>query len=323
MNAAVLHTLGKPPRYEQFREPVPAGDEVLVQVRAAALKPVDKQMASGAHYASPRELPVVCGIDGVGRLEDGSRVFFAGPRPPFGAMAERTVVQRARCWPIPDGLDDVVAAALVNPGMSAWLSLAWRAKLAPGETVLVIGATGTTGKLAVQIAKLLGAGRVIAAGRNEEAMAGLRALGADETVKITEKRQELTNAFAQQASGSGFHVILDYLWGAPTESLLAAITTAGFAPSHSGRMRLIQVGESAGATISLRAAALRSSPLEIVGAGSGSMPPIDMIRDIYNELLARAAAGELRIETQAVPLAEIEEAWERKPASGTRFVIVP
>ena len=323
MNAAVLHTLGKPPRYEQFREPVPAGDEVLVQVRAAALKPVDKQIASGAHYASPRELPVVCGIDGVGRLEDGSRVFFAAPRHPFGAMGERTVVQHVRCWPIPKGLDDIVAAALVNPGMSAWLSLAWRAKLAPGETVLVIGATGTTGKLAVQIAKLLGAGRVIAVGRNEDALDGLRALGADATVKITENRQELSNAFVQQASGRGFHVILDYLWGAPTESLLAAITTAGFTPSHSGRMRLIQVGESAGATIALPAAALRSSPLEIVGAGSGAMPPMNMIRDIYNELLARAVAGELRIETQAVPLAEIEGAWERKPASGIRLVMVP
>jgi NADPH2:quinone reductase len=323
MNAAVLHTLGKPPRYEQFREPVPVGNETVVHVRAAALKPVEKQMASGSHYASPREFPVVCGIDGVGRLEDGSRVFVAAPRRPFGAMAERTVVERVRCWPVPEGLDDTAAAALVNPGMSAWLSLAWRAKLGSGETVLVIGATGTTGKLAVQIAKLLGAGRVIAAGRNEDALAGLRTLGADSTLKTSENREELARAFAGEAGKGGFQVIIDYLWGSPTEALLAAITSAGFAPSHSGPMRLVQVGESAGPTISLPAAALRSSALEILGAGSGAMPPMDMIRDIYNQLLARAVAGELRIETQPVPLAEIEDAWERNHASGVRLVIVP
>jgi NADPH:quinone reductase-like Zn-dependent oxidoreductase len=98
MNAAVLHSLGKPRRYEPFPEPVPTGEEVLVQVRAASLKPVDKQMASGSHYASPRELPVVCGIDAVGQLEDGSRVFFAAPRRPHGAMSERTVVHKARCF---------------------------------------------------------------------------------------------------------------------------------------------------------------------------------------------------------------------------------
>jgi NADPH:quinone reductase-like Zn-dependent oxidoreductase len=323
VNAAVLHILGQPPRYVQFREPIPTGEELLVHVRAAALKPVDRQMASGAHYASPRELPIVCGIDGVGRLEDGSRVFFAAPRRPFGAMAERTVVDGARCWPVPEGLSDIVAAALVNPGMSAWLTLAWRAKLAGGETVLVIGATGTTGRLAVQISKLLGAGRVIAAGRNEAALAELYSSGADAAVKIGENRKELASRFAQEAEKGGFHVILDYLWGAPTEALLEAITGAGFALSHSGRMRLVQVGESAGATISLPAAALRSSGLEILGAGSGAMPPMDMIRDIYAQLFAHAAAGDLRIATQSVPLGEVEDAWARKLASGVRLVLVP
>jgi len=125
MNAAVLHTLGKPPRYEQFPEPVPNGQETLGHVRVTAVKPVDKQMAKGSHYARASELPVVCGIDGVGKLEDGSRVFFAAPRRPHGAMAERTVVDQARCWRVPEGLDDISAAALDNPSMSAWLSLAF------------------------------------------------------------------------------------------------------------------------------------------------------------------------------------------------------
>src|SRR5579864_5100055 len=133
MNAAVLHILGKPPQFESFPEPVAADGEVIVQVRAAALKPVDKQMASGSHYASPRELPVVCGADGVGQLEDGTRVFFGGPRKPYGAMAERTVVRRAQCFPVPDELDDLTAAAIPNPGVSAWLSLTHRAKLVASE----------------------------------------------------------------------------------------------------------------------------------------------------------------------------------------------
>ena len=142
MNAAVLHTLGRPPRFEPFSDPVAGQGEVIVEVRAAALKPVDKQLAAGSHYASSRELPLVSGADGVGLLEDGARVFFGGPRPPYGAMAERTVVRRVQCFPVPDALDNETAAAIPNPGVSAWLSLKHRARLAPGETVLILGATG-------------------------------------------------------------------------------------------------------------------------------------------------------------------------------------
>ena len=170
MNAAVLNTINQKPCFAQFPEPVAEENEVIVHVRAAALKPIDKQMASGSHYAAHGKLPVVCGMDGVGRLDDGTRVFFGGPRPPYGSMAERTVVSRARCFPIPDNVNDDIAAAVVNPGLSAWGAFVWRAQLAPGETVLILGATGVTGKLAIQMAKLLGAGRVIAVGRNEQVL---------------------------------------------------------------------------------------------------------------------------------------------------------
>jgi NADPH:quinone reductase-like Zn-dependent oxidoreductase len=139
MDAAVLHVLGEVPRHEQFPDPVPRENEVIVHVHAASLKPIDKQLASGSHYASPRELPVVCGSDGVGHLSDGKRVFFGGPRSPYGAMAQRTVVNPAFCFPIPDSLDDETAAAPPNPGVSAWLSLTYRAKLTPGENVLILG----------------------------------------------------------------------------------------------------------------------------------------------------------------------------------------
>src|SRR5579859_1045763 len=191
MKAAVLHKLGSEPCYEDFVEPAAQDGEILVRVRAASLKSVDKQMAAGSHYASPKELPAICGMDGVGTLEGGSRVFFGGPRRPYGAMAERTVAPRAFCFPVPAGIDDETAAALPNPGVSAWLSLKYRAKLAPGETVLILGATGVTGQLAVQIAKLLGAKRVIGAGRNPEMLGKLTGLGADATIQIGADAGEL------------------------------------------------------------------------------------------------------------------------------------
>ena len=123
MQAALPHALGKSPRFEEFPDPTPGEGEVLINVSAAALKPVDKQMAAGTHYVSPREFPVVCGMDGVGRLADGKRVFFGGARRPYGAMAEHTVVRRLQWFSVPEGLDDVTAAAIPNPGVSAWLSL--------------------------------------------------------------------------------------------------------------------------------------------------------------------------------------------------------
>lgn len=321
MYAAVLHAQGESPRYEEFAEPVARDGEAIVHVSAAALKPVDRQMANGSHYASFREFPVVCGLDGVGCLDDGARVYFAGARRPFGAMAERTVVHRARCWPVPDNVDDITAAAIVNPGMSAWLTLAQSAQLTAGETVLILGATGTTGKLAVQIAKLLGAGRVVAAGRNQQMLKSLHSLGADATIRLQGPGQELTDAFAREAGVAAYDVIIDYLWGWPTEALLAALTRPDLNPARSSRMRLIQVGESAGPTITLPAAALRSSGLEIVGAGSGAVPPLEVLLDTYHQLMARAASGELRIDTERAPLADIEDVWPREQP--TRLVIIP
>jgi NADPH2:quinone reductase len=318
MNAAVLHTLGKPPRFEKFPEPVPGEDEVVVHVRTAALKPVDKQMAGGTHYASFRELPAVCGLDGVGWLDDGTRVFFAGPRRPYGAMAERTVVRRAQCFPVPEGLSDEVAAALPNPGVSAWLTLNARAKLAPGEIVLILGATGVTGKLAVQIAKILGAGRVIAAGRNEKVLNTLRELGADATIHLDQSSDELTKAFARHAADTGFQVVIDYLWGPPTEALLAALTRNEFVPAGS-ETRLVQVGESAGPAITLPAAVLRSTPLTIVG--TAGMPAPDILTDALQQVLSYGASGKLRIDTMRVPLAEIEDAWQREQRA--RLVVLP
>ena len=319
MDAAVLHSLGRSPRYEQFPEPVAGDGEVTVEVHAAALKPIDKQLAAGSHYASPREFPLVCGTDGVGRLGDGQRVFFGGARPPFGTMAQRTVVSRAFTFPVPDNLSDETAAALPNPGVSAWLSLSFRARLAPGENVLVLGATGTAGKLAVRIAKLLGAGRVVAAGRNQAVLGTLNALGADATISLDAPAQELEQAFAREAGGQGFQVVIDFVWGRPAEAFLAAITRREFAVIRSAT-RFVQVGESAGPAISLPAAVLRSTPITIMG--TAGIPGRDVLADALDRVMAYAANGELGIETERVPLADVEAAWQREPQD-RRLVIVP
>jgi NADPH:quinone reductase-like Zn-dependent oxidoreductase len=320
MKAAVLHELGKVPRCEDFAEPTAGTDEAIVRVRSASLKAIDKQLAGGSHYASPRELPVVCGTDGVGDLEDGTRVFFGGPRRPYGAMAERTVVPRAYCFPVPSGLDDDRAAALPNPGISAWLSLTHRAKLAPGETVLILGATGVIGQLAVQMAKLLGARRVIGAGRNERMLSMLSELGADATIQLDQLQDSLKDAFARAAGDEGFDVIIDYLWGRPTEALLAAITKSEFAVVTK-ETRLVQAGESAGPTISLPAAVLRSTALTILG--TAGIPSREVLVEAMQQVMTRAARGELRIETERAPLADIARAWQRQGPSGRRIVVTP
>src|SRR5262249_28149731 len=284
MNAAVLHTINQPPHFEQFPEPIPEENEVIVRVRAAALKPIDKQMASGSHYASPRQVPFVCGTDVGGQLSDGQRVFFGGCRPPYGGMAQRTVVPKAFVFPIPTALTDELAAALPNPGVSAWLALTFRAKLAPGENVLILGATGVTGRLAVRIARLLGAGRVVAAGRNQGILDSLRLLGADGIIRLDSSAQDLHESFAREAGPSGFQVVIDYVWGRPTEAFLSAVTRTRIATIGS-ETRLVQVGESAGPTISLPAAVLRSTALTILG--TAGIPSCDHREGIADEAVHR------------------------------------
>ncbi|HET9401856.1 MAG TPA: zinc-binding alcohol dehydrogenase family protein [Candidatus Acidoferrales bacterium] len=319
MKAAVLHRLGVTPRCEDFAEPTAQDGEALIRVRAASLKSVEKQMAAGSHYASPKEFPAICGLDGVGELEDGTRVFFGGPRKPFGAMAERTVAPRAFCFSLPPSIDDATAAALPNPGISAYLVLTQNAKLVQGERVLILGATGIAGKLAVQIAKLLGASSIVAGGRNPEALNNLRELGADATIQLDQTEDQLQKSFSRESGKEGFNVVIDYVWGKPTEAFLAAMTQSEFM-SIGSETRLIQVGESAAPVISLPAAVLRSRALTI--RGTAGIPPRDALATAMKQVMDWAAAGLLRIETQTVPLTEIEEAWSR-PDRSRRLVVIP
>ena len=184
---------------------------------------------------------------------------------------------------------------------------------------MILGATGVAGTLAVQTAKLLGAGRVIAAGRNERSLAALGELGADATLRVDRPEHELVEAFAAEARDGGFDVVIDYLWGRPTEALIAAISQRGLT-HHARRVRLVDVGDSAGPTLSLPAAVLRSSALEIYGSGPGTIPLTTIIQAVpqFIEVLAR---GELRLEAVPVPLEEIGDAWEGGERHGGRLVV--
>ncbi|MGD0893398.1 MAG: zinc-binding alcohol dehydrogenase family protein [Terracidiphilus sp.] len=305
MKAAVVNVLGEVPKYQSFADPVAQEGEVLIKVRAAGLHPIVKGRASGTHYSSDGVVPMVPGVDGVGTLEDGRRVYFGFARAPFGTMSELTVAPKKMTIPLPDGIDDVQAAAIANPGMSAWIALKERGHLAAGETVLILGATGVAGQLAIQVARYLGAKRVIGVGRNVEALASA---DLDQVIALGQPEDAIRDAFAAEAA-KGIDVVIDYLWGRPTELLLEALAK-GFKASATPSTRLVEVGASAGATITLPAAVLRSVDLTMLGSGFGAAK-LDVIFAAIPILFSLAAEGKLKIDAEAVPLAQAESAWNR------------
>jgi len=317
MKAAIVRTSGRPPVYADFAEPVPCAGESRITVTAAAISPVVKSRASGRHYSSSGQFPFVAGLDGVGRLDDGRRVYFVLPKAPYGSMAERAVVPAAHCLPVPDGLDDVTAAAIANPGMSSWAAYIERARLKPGETVLVNGATGTAGRLAVQIARHLGAGKVVATGRNAEALRAVAALGADVTIPLGEDPAALEESFQAQFA-EGVDVVIDYLWGPSAERLLVAAARAG---AEAVPIRFVQVGAVSGPEITLPGAVLRSSAIELMGSGIGSVP-LDRFVHCIGGLLQAAGPAGFRIAARPVPLSQVEQAWpEDDSARRTVFTL--
>jgi NADPH2:quinone reductase len=320
MHAAVVRAFDAPPSYAEFADPLPEAGEVAVTVTAAGLHPIVKSLANGTHYGSTGELPFVPGVDGVGRLEDGIRVFFGGGHSPFGTFAERSLAAKVICIPLPEGLDDTTAAGLANPAMSSWVALSARAKFVAGESVLILGATGVAGQLAVQIAKRRGARRVVGVGRNPETLAGLKALGADAVISLEQEQDALVAAFRDEFAGEGVDVVLDYLWGQPAESALKAIAQKGLS-KLAARVRFVQIGSSAGQTISLNAATLRSSGLELLGSGFGSAS-LDQIKMAVGEFFKTAAENPFQFNVKTAPLSEVEALWN-SPERGTRLVFVP
>jgi NADPH:quinone reductase-like Zn-dependent oxidoreductase len=317
MKAAIVVEAGKTPIYGDFDAPVAADGENLISVVAAALSPVVIGRASGSHYSFSAEVPFVVGVDGVGRLDNGRLVYFILPKAPYGSMAEQVAVPAEQCVDLPEGLDAVSAAAIANPGMSSWAAYRERAKLVAGETVLVNGATGAAGRLAVQIAKHMGAKRVVATGRNVDVLQSLKALGADVIVPLTANPDELERRFKEQFA-DGVDVVIDYLWGKTAELLLVAGAKAG---KEAVPIRFVQVGSLSGPDITLPSAALRSSAITLMGSGFNGIPR-DRILKAIDELLKATVPGKFEIETNAVPLSEVARAWGKDAGKG-RTVFIP
>jgi NADPH:quinone reductase-like Zn-dependent oxidoreductase len=313
MHAAVVRSFDRPPRYESVDPPRAAGEhEVVVDVLAAGLHPRVRSSADGSHYTSGGELPLIPGIDGVGRTGRGELLYFVLPDTTLGAMAEQTVVDRRRSVPLPDGTDVAMIAAGMNPAMSSWIALRRRIALQPGQSVLVLGATGNAGQLAVEIAKRLGAGEVIGAGRDPERLAALAGLGADVTVSLAD------DAFGEAAAD--VDVVVDYLWGPPAAGAMRALLTRR--RDRSRPLDWIQIGSVAGPDLALPSAALRAANLRIMGSGQGSVGTAAIVAELP-ALAAEITAGTLSVNAAARPLSEVEEVWNAPPAAGRRIVFTP
>jgi NADPH:quinone reductase-like Zn-dependent oxidoreductase len=317
MKAAVVTKFGRAPRYADAPEPQANGEhEVVVEVLAAALSPRVRSQAAGAHYTSTDELPLIPGIDGVGRLPSGKLIYFLLPDTKKGAMAERTTVDLRRAVELPKDADPIKFAAVMNPAMASWVALRRRITFRRGQSVLVLGATGNAGRCALQVAKRLRASQIIAVGRGAEHMPDLTRLGANRVIELGDDasiKHELADA------GKEIDVVLDFLWGEPTRTALTAII-----PNRTNDEQLltwIQIGSVAGPESPIPSAALRAANLQIIGSGQGSVAPCDYRKEV-EELASEVITGTFDTPARCVPLSEVEAVWS-DTSSSERIVIVP
>lgn len=320
MKAAVLKQLGELPVYGDFPDPVPQNAEQLVlHVKAAALKNIDKLKTAPGTYLSYRELPTVVGIDGVGVLEDGTKVYAQGIT---GMMAEKALIAKGRYTVLPEGIDLATAAALPNAVLGSAMALHARAGLKAGDVVIINGATGVTGQVAIQVAKHLGASKVIAIGRNEAALKKLKALGADEVISLHEDENAIIGKLKEIEKQTPVDIVIDYLWGRPAELIIQALKVEG-PNTNMHKIKLVTVGDMAGQNMTLHSGALRSADIEVLGSGLGNLTPKDFGEFgavILPKMFALAVEGKLKLETHQMELAAIHAAWH-SPANGKRVVL--
>jgi NADPH:quinone reductase-like Zn-dependent oxidoreductase len=322
MKAAVIFQRDELPRYVDFPEPEARGnDELLASVRAVAIKHFDESRSSGKHYSSvaDRQKAQVPGGDGVCMLADGRRVYAMGVS---GMLAEKALIDRDRMVIVPEELNDIIAAALPNAVIGSAMALRFRASIQPGETVLINGATGFTGRIAVQIAKHYGAGKVIATGRNHDSLQALLSLGADEIISTQQSDEQYMEQISTTHAANPIDIVIDYLWGHSASLILTALKGNG---NFTHKTRFISVGSVTGDKIELSASNLRSVNLQLSGSGLGSWTKED-VRKLFSEILPEtfllAAQGKLKIETTCVSLKNIETIWDMKVPDGKRLIVV-
>jgi NADPH:quinone reductase-like Zn-dependent oxidoreductase len=319
MNAAVVTSFAEPPHYQQAEVPRPrSADEALVDVLAVGLHRRVRTGAAGAHYTSSGTLPMIPGIDAVGRRSDGRLIYFAATDDVIGTMADKALADARRWIELPDDADVAKIAAAVNPAMSSWVALRRRVPLRPGQAVLVLGATGNAGAMAVQVAKRLGAGHVAAAGRDPGRLRALTSAGADDLVELTSDADATGKALAAAAAESD--IVIDYLWGKPAQQAITALLSAR--PDRGRALDWIQIGAVAGPTIELPSVALRSANFRLQGSGQGSVPVRDYLAELP-ALVDEIDAGTIAVTASTMPLADVEQIWTRAEAPGERTVLVP
>ncbi|MEV0094020.1 zinc-binding alcohol dehydrogenase family protein [Streptomyces sp. NPDC050738] len=319
MRAAVVHSFDSPPRCDTFPDPTPTGEhEVLVDVLAAGLHPRVRSAADGSHYTSDGTLPLIPGIDAVGRTREGELLYFVAPDGAPGTMAERAVVDRRRAITLPPGTDPVAVAAAMNPAMSSWVALRRRVDFRPGGSVLVMGATGNAGQLAVQIAGHLGAARVIGAGRDRRRLDLLKSLGADDVIALDGDEDDIADRLASAAAD--VDVVIDYLWGRPAQQAMPALLTAR--TDRSKALAWVQIGSMAGQDITLPSYLLRAGNLNIMGSGQGSVTTAGILDELPS-LAREIASGAFAVDPVAMPLDQVEQAWAAPADPGRRIVITP
>ena len=302
MRAAILRAYGGTPEVGEFDAPSGAVADVL----AAGLNPIDLRLASGELARPP--LPAVVGKEGIARL-DGRRVYFESG----GAFAQHVALDPAEVVEVPDGLEDGHAVCFGIAGLAAWIALERRAQVREGETVLILGASGIVGMIAVQVARRLGAARVVAAARNPRRLERAEALGADATVRLDASGAALTARF-REAAGGDVDVVFDPLWGPPAA---AAVEALGF------RGRLVQLGQSAGAEAPLASAPIRFRELSIIGHANAASP-FEERKAALERMFALASAGELVADYEELPLEAVGEAWRRQAESpNVKLVLRP
>ena len=319
MNAAVVTSFAEPPRYQRFEvsEPSVAG-EVLADVLAVGLHPRVRSGAAGKHYTSSGTLPMIPGVDGVGRLSDGKLVYFAADDDVLGTMADKALVDPRRSVELPDGADVAKVAAAMNPAMSSWVALRRRVQIKPGQSVLVLGATGNAGAMAVQVARRLGAGRVVGAGRDLDRLRALIPAGADDVVQLTDDTDATGQALS--AAAAEVDIVLDYLWGVPAQQAITALLTAR--SDESRALDWIQIGSVAGPTIELPSAALRSANFRLQGSGQGAVSPRAYLAELPS-LVDEITVGAIAVRANVVPLADVRDAWISEETPGERTVLIP
>jgi NADPH:quinone reductase-like Zn-dependent oxidoreductase len=312
MRAAVVTDFTQPPVLAEFAEPDPVDGEVVVEIRAAAVSNLVRLVAAGKHYSSAANPPMVAGVDGVGQLSDGSLVYVPGVRSPWGTIADRAAVSLAAVRPVPDGLSAVQASAVVNAAFASWLPLTRILEPGATPTVLVIGATGAAGSVAVPVAKHLGAKRVIAVGRDGEALRRTTDRGADEVIPIDDGLE----GALERVGADGIDVVLDFLWG--ETAALALPVLARTAPHPQYRMDWVNLGALGGAHVPLDATLLRMSDLHVWGSGAGAYTA-ERRRDMVDAALDLAAKDVIAVDAQERSLADVASTWTDRG----RLVYVP